>query len=354
MYDTITYEKRIGKHMKAAVWQGKNKIEIQERNQPRPKSGEVLLRITAAGICGTDLTIYQGKFDPKRSVPPLVPGHEMCGVVEQLGDGVVGWSAGERVTVDPLIPCGTCFACVNGFPHVCTSLKLLGIDQDGGFAEYAVACANRLYRLPDALTNVEGALVEPVAVAVHDVRLAELSVGDTALVVGAGPIGLLIAMVAASAGSRRVAVSEINERRLEIARSLGFPVYSPAEKDFRERVREDFDGRGPDIVFEATGSASGYQSAIDCVRVRGRIVQVGIPKGPTEVDLRRLNFAEISIVGTRVYAPADIVTAIALLGNSRIAANSLVSTHGLAECASLMAELSGGASEKMKPVLLMD
>ena len=339
--------------MKAAVWQGKGRISVEERDRPKLQPAEVLLRITAAGICGTDLAIYQGKFDPKRSVPPMVPGHEMCGVVEQVGEAVRRWSIGERVVVNPLLPCGSCYACVNGFPHVCVSLKLLGVDRDGGFAEYAAVRADRLYRLPGGISDVEGALVEPVAVAVHDVRRAGFCIGDTALVVGAGPIGLLIAMAARSAGARRVAVSEINGHRLEVARRLGFRSYSPAGEDFRERVREDFDGIGPDIVFEATGSAQGYQGAVDCVRVRGRIVQVGIPKGAVELDLRRLNFAEISIVGTRVYAPVDIEAAIGLLAEKRITTEGLVSTHPLADCGSLMAELAGGASKRMKPVLVM-
>jgi 2-desacetyl-2-hydroxyethyl bacteriochlorophyllide A dehydrogenase len=340
--------------MKAAVWLGKDRIELQDRERPRPRGGEVLLRVKAAGICGTDLAIYQGKFDPKRCKPPLIPGHEVCGVVEEIGGGVVGWGPGDRVTVDPLVSCGYCYACLNGFPHVCASLQLLGIDRDGAFAEYSVASANRLYRLPESLDDVEGALVEPVAVAVHDVRRSGLTVGDTALVVGGGPIGLLIAMVASSAGSRRVAVSEVNDHRREMARALGFPAYSPSARDFRESVRDFFDGRGPDIVFEATGSAPGYRDAIDCVRIRGTIVQVGIAKGPIELDLRRLNFAEISVVGTRVYAPADIVAAIALFREKRVAAKNLASAHGLAECASLLAELSSGTSRTMKPVLLMD
>jgi 2-desacetyl-2-hydroxyethyl bacteriochlorophyllide A dehydrogenase len=344
--------------MKAAVWHGKGKISVEHRVPPEPSAGEVLLRTRTAGICGTDLSIYQGKFDPQRCVPPLVLGHEMCGVIERLGPGVEGWIVGERVVVDPLIPCGRCYACQSGFPHVCTSLQLLGIDRDGAFAEYATAQAGRLHRLPERVTDIEGALVEPVAVAVHDVRRAQLAIGDTALVVGGGPIGLLIAMVARCAGSGLVAVSEINEQRRELADRLGFRTYSPAgerfRERFRERLREEFAGTGPDIVFDATGSAAGYQSAVDCVRVRGRVVQVGIPKGPVEVDLRRLNFAELNIVGTRVYAPVDIEAAIGLLAGKRIATEGLVSTHPLADCGALMDELTGGASKLLKPVIVFN
>ncbi|MGA2547676.1 MAG: alcohol dehydrogenase catalytic domain-containing protein [Rectinemataceae bacterium] len=341
----------VGEEMKAIVWQGKGWVENVGRARPVEAIGEVLLRVITAGICGTDLTIYQGKFDATRSVPPLIPGHEICGVIEKIGEGVNGWNVGDRVAVDPLIPCGVCYACRHGVPHVCTSLKLLGVDRDGGFAEYVTVAAVRLHRLPAGISDVEGALVEPLAVAVHDVRLGGLALGDTALVVGAGPIGLLIAMAARAAGARRIAVSEFNDHRRSIAEGLGFPTYSPSNQDFRDCIRDEFDGIGPDIAFDATGSAAGYQSAIDCVRVRGRIVQVGIPKGPTEIDLRRMNFAELSIVGTRVYSPEDITGAIDLLEHKRVEAQKLASVHSLEECGNLLAELSGGETKLMKPVL---
>jgi 2-desacetyl-2-hydroxyethyl bacteriochlorophyllide A dehydrogenase len=281
----------------------------------------------------------------------MVPGHEICGVVEQVGPDILGWSTGDRVAVDPLISCGTCFSCQNGFPHVCTSLKLLGVDQNGGFAQHVVVRADRLYRLPKKISDVAGAMIEPVAVAVHDFRRANLSVGDTVLVVGAGPIGLLLAMVARSAGARAVAVSEISPYRLNMARELGFDARNPEEGGFLERVRADFDGVGPDAVFEATGSPGGYQSAIDCVRVRGKLVQVGIPKGAMTVDLRRINFSEISIVGTRVYEPVDIVTSIALIESGAVAAEALASEHELSECGALVAGLADGTSRSMKAVL---
>lgn len=338
--------------MRAEIWQGKGRIESMDRATPNESPGEVLVRVLAVGICGTDLTIYQGKFDSARSIPPMIPGHEICGLIEGIGEGVEGWAIGERVALDPLIPCGRCYACSRGFPHVCTSLKILGVDRDGGFAEFVTVAAGRLHRLPGGMSDVEGALVEPVAVAVHDVRLGGLAVGDSALVVGGGPIGLLIAMVARAAGSRRVAVSEVNGYRSGIARDLGFETYDPTNRGFSERVREEFDKEGPDLAFDATGSAAGYQSAIDSVRVRGRIVQVGIPKGPFEVDLRRLNFAEISIVGTRVYSPDDITRAIELLAGKRIEAEKLASVHPLKECGRLLAELGSGTSKLLKPVLI--
>jgi (R,R)-butanediol dehydrogenase / meso-butanediol dehydrogenase / diacetyl reductase len=336
--------------MKAALWLGAGRIEASAIDKPAPGRSEVLLRVLAAGVCGTDLTIYAGKFDPKRSVPPMVPGHEICGVIEQAGSDVTGWSAGERVAVDPLISCGTCYACRNGFPHVCRTLRLVGVDRNGGFAQFVTVSADRLYRLPAAVSDVAGAMVEPVSVAVHDYRRAGLAVGATALVVGAGPIGILIAMVARRAGARRIVLSEVNDYRLGVARASGFDARNPTDAGFREKIVEDFDGVGPDAVFEVTGSTAGYQTAIDCARVRGTIVQVGIPHGGTPVDLRRANFAELSIVGTRVYEPLDIVTAIDLLAGGAIAVEAVSSCHDLAECGELFAELTSGTARRMKPV----
>jgi 2-desacetyl-2-hydroxyethyl bacteriochlorophyllide A dehydrogenase len=326
-------------------------VEYLKREIPSAKQGEVLLKVLMTGICGTDLTIFQGKFDPARSLPPLIPGHEICGTVEGVGGGVEGWKPGDRVAVDPLISCGKCHACVNGYPHVCTTLKLLGVDRDGGFAEYVTVSADRLHRLPGSISDVEGAMVEPVAVAVHDVRRGELAIGESVMVVGGGPIGQLIAMVARAAGAGNVAVAEVNTHRLGIAGSAGFATYQPKDADFRARVKADHGGVGPDVVFDATGSAAGLQSAIDCVRVRGRIVQVGIPKGIVELDLRRINFAELSLVGTRVYGRSDFAAAIGLLEARRIEAASLASLHPLEDCGRLLAELAGGSTELMKPVL---
>ena len=336
--------------MKAALWLGKGRIEVASIEKPVPGRSEVLLRVLAAGICGTDLTIYAGKFDPKRSVPPMVPGHEICGVIEALGADVSGWSVGERVAVNPLISCGTCYACLNGFPHVCKTLKLVGVDRNGGFAQHVTASADQLYRLPSGVSDVAGALVEPVAVAVHDYRMARLAVGGTALVIGAGPIGILIAMVARRAGARRIVLSEVNEYRLGVARDLGFDARHPAKEGFRDGIVADFDGVGPDAAFEVTGSAAGYQAALDCVRVRGTVVQVGIPHGGMSTDLRRVNFAELSIVGTRVYEPLDYVTAIDLLAGGAIAVDAVSSAHDLAECGTLFAELTEGTARRMKPI----
>ncbi|MGA2479493.1 MAG: alcohol dehydrogenase catalytic domain-containing protein [Spirochaetia bacterium] len=336
--------------MKAALWLGKGKIEVASIEKPLPGRSEVLLRVLTAGICGTDLSIYAGKFDPKRSVPPMVPGHEICGVIEALGADVSGWSVGERVAVNPLISCGTCYACRSGFPHVCRTLKLIGVDRNGGFAQHVTAGAHQLYRLPEGVSDIAGAMVEPVSVAVHDYRMSRLAVGGTALVIGAGPIGILIAMVARRAGARRIVLSEVNEYRLGVARDLGFDARHPAQERFREGIVSDFDGVGPDVAFEVTGSAAGYQAAIDSVRVRGTVVQVGIPHGGMSTDLRRINFAELSIVGTRVYEPLDYVTAIDLLAGGAIAADAVSSTHELAECGTLFAELTEGTARRMKPI----
>ena len=340
--------------MKAAIWTGIEKIELGERPVPSAGEGEVLIRVKAAGICGTDLTIYHGKFPKERAKAPMVLGHEFCGTVEGVGRGVKDLEAGDLVVVDPLISCGSCYCCVEGYPHVCSNLKLLGVDVDGSFAEYVTAKAGRTHRLPRGFGVEQGAMVEPLSVAVHAVRRSSMNVGDTVLVTGGGPIGILIALVAASAGARTLVVSEIQDFRLGLLERLGLRGFNPLLADVRKLAAEWFGGVGPDIVFEVTGSAAGMQQAIESVRHMGTVVEVGLPKDRTENDTRRVVFGEISIVGSRVYAPVDIKTSIKLLEHRKVDVAPLVKTFAIEECPGLFSRLSRGEGNLMKAVMIVD
>jgi (R,R)-butanediol dehydrogenase/meso-butanediol dehydrogenase/diacetyl reductase len=339
--------------MKAARWTGIDTIELGSIPEPSPGEGEVMVEVRATGICGTDLTIYHGAFPPERARPPLVLGHEFSGTVAEIGKGVTGLKKEDPVVVDPLISCGTCYSCTEGFPHLCATLKLLGIDVNGSFAQYVTASASRTYPMPREMSFVEGALVEPLSVAVHAVRRSALGVGDRALVIGGGPIGMLIALVCRSAGARTLVVTEMQEYRLEILEELGIQGHNPRTGKTGELVSRFFDGIGPDIAFEATGTSAGMQQAIECVRYRGTVVEVGLPKGRTENDTRRVVFGEISLVGSRVYAPVDIRTSIDLLGGRRIDVEPLVKTYPLDACPRLFETLSRGEGNLMKAVFLL-
>src|SRR5215469_6159574 len=192
--------------MQAAVYFGKEDVRVEDRPEPTVGDSEVLVRVRYAGLCGTDMTIYSGKHP--RAQAPLVPGHEVLGRVEVSGSSVRNaLQKGTRVAIYPLISCGRCVACVEGSAHVCEKLRLVGIDQDGGFAEFVKVEPHQLVPIPDELSDEQAALIEPLSVAVHAVHESGLHIGDTVLVTGGGPIGNLVAQVARASGAREVVIS---------------------------------------------------------------------------------------------------------------------------------------------------
>ncbi|MBI9108821.1 MAG: alcohol dehydrogenase catalytic domain-containing protein [Spirochaetales bacterium] len=340
--------------MKALVWTAADKSEIQDISKPEIADDEVLLKVKATGVCGTDLTIYKGYFPAHRAIPPMALGHEMSGEVAETGSAVEGYRKGDRVVADPLISCGHCYNCMRGLRHICTSLALFGVDSHGSFAEYVKVKADKLYPIPEGLSYKQAAVFEPLAVAVHAVRRSRLATGDTVLVVGGGPIGILIAITAQSAGARQVIVSEIQEFRLNILRELGFTVVNPMETGLEEITRNHFEGIGPEVVFEVTGTAGGFQQAIDIASYRGRIIEVGVPKGEQKMDIRKGNFGELEIIGSRVYEPVDIKTALKMLSEGRFDWDKLIKTFPLDAGPSVLKELSSGKSTVMKAIFTLD
>jgi len=309
--------------MQAAFYNGDRAISLGDCSPVVPQAGEVQIRVSHCGLCGTDLHIYHGVMDARVKMPQIM-GHEMSGTIQALGPGVTGWAIGDRVTVMPLDPCGECPACQRGHSHICHNLKFLGIDTPGALQSLWTVPAHTLHRLPDSLSLAHGALIEPLSVACHDVRLAEVQEGDTVVVLGGGPIGLLVALVAREAGAR-VLVSEINPFRIELAGSLGFETANPTEIDLVELVNARTDQAGADIVFEVTGSKAAARSMTNLVRTRGTIVVVAIFGQPPEVDLFRFFWRELNLKGVRVYESQDFERAIALAASGALPLDRLVS-----------------------------
>ncbi len=298
--------------MRAGVYRGPDTVKVEDWPVPRLASGEVLVKVRYAGICGSDILIRCGKHP--RVVPPRVLGHEIFGAVaETNAPGGAGLTPGTRVAIYPLISCGQCAPCREGASHVCETLGLIGIDVDGGIAEYVKAQPDQLFAVPDAVSDEQAALVEPLSVAVHAVRTSGFRPGDTALVTGAGPIGNLIAQVLRASGARAIVVSEVKDFRRQLAECLGFRVANPVQQPLRDVLQSAVGAPFVDRVFEATGGASAYRDAVQACRVRGEIILVGLPKTPPEVDVLNLVFKEIRTTGTRVYERRDYQVAIALL-----------------------------------------
>lgn len=308
--------------MRAAFYEGQETIRIGPCVPVPPGAGEVQIHVSHCGICGTDLHLFHGKMDHRVTFPQVI-GHEMSGTIAAVGEGVGGWATGERVTVRPLNPCGACPACRAGHSHVCQKLKFIGIDAPGAMQRSWTVPAHTLHRLPDTLSFEQGALVEPLAVACHDVRLGEVRAGDFAVVLGGGPIGALVASVAKYEGAR-VVVSEVNPFRIRLARELGLEVVDPRETDMVALVERETGGAGADVVFEVSGSPAAAELMTKIARVRGRIVVVGIFPEPPKVDLFRFFWRELRMTGARVYEPRDFEKAIAIAASGRIALTRLI------------------------------
>ncbi len=301
--------------MNAVVWNGERLPEVTAVPRPEPASNEVLLRIERAGVCGTDLSILAGAHPRARA--PLILGHELAGRVVEVGNDVP--DDRRRVlgtglaTVEPIISCGTCVACRNGTPHVCQNLRLYGIDLPGGMAEFLAVREDLVIPAPQELEADDVVLAEPLAVAVHAVRRAGQRYGDRVCVIGGGPIGLMIGIVAREAGARTVVVSEPMANRRAIAGSLGFTTLDPTSTDLTQTVMDVTGGDGVDVCYESAGSKAAVLAATQVLRPRGTLTQVSIPKVPVPVRLVDIAFRELTVVGVRVYEPGDFDKALQLL-----------------------------------------
>ena len=302
--------------MQAAFFEGNRILRVGDCAAVAPGAGQVQIKVEYCGICGTDLHLFHGAM-ANRLTFPHVMGHEMSGTLAAVGAGVSDWHAGDRVTVRPLDPCGACPACKVGHDHICHNLKFIGIDTPGALQGMWTVPAHTLHRLPDSLALREGAMVEPIAVACHDVRMSELKAGEMAVVIGGGPIGILIALVAQARGAR-VLQSEVNPFRLELARELAIDAVNPLETDLPALVNQRTGGAGADIVFEVSGSAAGSDMMTKLPRTRGRIVVVAIYAEPPKVDLFRFFWRELRLTGARVYEPQDFEHAIHLAASGKL------------------------------------
>lgn len=279
-------------------------FELREDVLATRRPGWARVKVSYTGICGSDFPIVSGQHP--RAVLPLVMGHEITGVVLESDSGP---PPGTRVAINPLLHCGNCGACQARLTHLCRSLRLLGIDAPGSLAEVMEAPDENLFPFADTTDAVSAAWAEPLAVAVHAVRRSNLTAGESALIFGAGPIGLLVALVARHYNAGTITIAEPAVQRREVAESLGFSTVAP--EDLRSaRARAD---SGPDVVFDCAGHPKVAPLLTDVAPVRGRIVIVAVHHRPELIDLRELAFAEQQVSGVRVYERGDFGTAVRLI-----------------------------------------
>jgi 2-desacetyl-2-hydroxyethyl bacteriochlorophyllide A dehydrogenase len=303
--------------MRAVILDQPGSLRIGERPDPTPGAGEVVVQVHACGICGTDLHILDGEFPP--TPYPITPGHEFAGEVVGLGSGVPGLAVGDRVAVDPSLFCGSCRQCQRQRGNLCENWGAIGDTVDGGFAEYVAVPAGNCYQLPDSVDYNAGALVEPVACAVHAIHRLGIEVGSSLLVVGAGTMGLILMQLARSAGAYEVAMVDRDPARLALARELGAAATAPSVAEAVEGNRGGFE-----YVVEATGVAAAGQSALEAVCPGGTFMVFGV--APEEARLQVSPFdvynREISIVGSMAvlstFAPAVKAVASGVIDTGRM------------------------------------
>ena len=309
--------------MKAAWLKNWKDVVISDRPVPELGHGEALIKVHYAGICGSDIHVFNGHHST--AIKPVIMGHEFSGEVVKL-NGESHINIGDRVVVQPYTSCGICDACVRGSDNVCTSLKIFGIHTDGCFCEYIKVPLKKVYKIPDSISYRLATMTEPLAVAVHDVKRSGLSIGQTALIIGGGPIGLLIAMAAKRSGAAKIIISEINEYRLKVAVGMGFDVLNPLKDDVLGECMKITGGRGFDVVFEATGTPQGALLMTSAVKTCGNVIVIGVPKSKPEVDTGAILSRELNVLGVRVHAQQNFAYAVDILESMKDELSSLI-TH---------------------------
>lgn len=308
--------------MRAAVYHGANDVRIEEVPEPRPpRRGEVLIEVTRAAICGTDAAEYASG---PHLIPPgtsLVLGHEFTGTVVAAGDDADGLRTGTRVVPGAGMWCGECEACRSGRTNLCRSYYTLGLQADGGLAEYALAPSRMCVPVPDACADEAAAMAQPLAVALHALRRGRVEAGESVLVLGVGGIGAFVVAAAKARGATPLIAADVRAERLATARRLGADAaVNSASCDLVASVRELTDGDGAALVVEATGRDGAAATAAACARRGGRVVTLGLPTTAQQLELTRLTLAEVDLVASVAHVcRVDLPDAVEMLADGELA-----------------------------------
>jgi L-iditol 2-dehydrogenase len=302
------------------------KIEIREVERPQPGAGEVLLEIKKIGICGSDIHAYYGKH-PYISCP-IVQGHEFSARIVELGDGVIEFGIGDRVTAMPQITCGHCYQCQHGDYHICENLRVIGCQADGAAQEYLTVPEKLVIKLLDSIDYDAGAMIEPLAVGVHAVRRLSEIKGRNILILGAGPIGNLAAQAAKALGANLVMIPDISDIRLDIARKCGIDfAVNNNRQDLAKEIKDRFGETKADAIFECVGIEQTISLAISLARKGSEIIVVGVFGHKPLVNFGLIQDRELRVIGSLMYKKADYETAIDLIQSGKVQLDPLISRH---------------------------
>lgn len=313
--------------MKALVLTHYKQLELDEVPQPIPGPGEVLIRIAGCGICGSDVHGYDGSSG--RRIPPLIMGHEAAGIVAATGPGASQFQPGERVTFDSTVYCGACPFCLRGEINLCDRREVIGVScgdyrRNGAFAEFLVVPERIVYRLPAAMSFAEAAMLEAISVAIHAMNVSQFRGGETAVVIGAGMIGLLVLQAALAAGCARVYIADIDDSRLHLAEALG-ATRTMRAKDLIPELQRLTGGAGADLAFEAVGRDESIATAIDSVRKGGAVTLIGNVVPRVTLPLQKVVTRQIRLQGTAASA-GEYPQAINLVTSGKVRVKPLISS----------------------------
>lgn len=328
--------------MKVAVVEGERKIAVREVPEPVPERDEVVIQVQYCGICGSDLEIYSSGAN-------IRPGHEYAGDIVEVGSEVQGWKAGERVVVQPRRPCGRCYWCGNGYEiGLCEQFYVELLRYGGAFATYAKAKHDQLYRIPGDLSYEHATIAQPMSTPLCALRASGMQLGDTVMVLGQGPIGLLQAHVARLAGARAVYATELSRKRIELARSMGVEVIDINKTDPVDRITELTGGRRADVVFECSGSPAASLQSLALVRNGGTVVFVGICMDWAELPISKIALNGLTLKGLVAYHESDFATALNLIIEKKLDVAPLItSTMTLEDISRAFEKASKGEEGKV-------
>lgn len=341
--------------MKSLLLSEYNHLEITDLPQPTVGAGEVLVRVETCGICGSDVHGFDGSTG--RRIPPIVMGHEAAGTVEAVGAGVTKFKKGDRVTFDSTVYCGKCEYCARGQINLCDNREVIGVScgdyrRHGAFAEYVVVPELIMYPLPDNLSFDEAAMLEAASVAIHGVKVSQPKGGETALVVGAGMIGLLTLQAAKAAGCKRVFISDVDATRLKLAQQVGADeVLHCSGAQLVAEVMRLTGGKGVDIVYEAVGRNETVQGAIDCTRKGGTVTLIGNVSPEVTLPLQKVVVRQLRLQGSCA-SSGEYPEAIELIAAGKIKVKPLITAvASLEEGPRWFERLHSGEPNLMKVIL---